>query len=286
MGFPSPKDIYGNLKYKKEVYNLKNRFFTKEQEKKIIEFMQKNHIEILPFFPHIPKNFFTNYVVIDNKLYISKINYGNIGLSNDFTSKDIFGKELEECNFDVTLNAVEKSISFIMNRSKYYKQWIKYFYFKNGILEKIEDDIEYNTDIRKVIELKNINLEKIKNDFENNTDLRKITDLEEHFRYRYYIGLFWVIDKKIFSAKQLLDDVIHHCEIIKFPLSFEEIIELFSKKYNYDINPKELIKGSVVYDKNSQKFIITVNKKINIDLVVEEFDIKHKEKEIFFNSNI
>ena len=257
MGRPSHKDIYGTLKYNDKVYNL----YTKEQEQKIIEFMKKNNIRVLPIYPDLPRNVFTNYIVIDNKLYIWGISFGGVLWSKDFSSKDIFGKEFEECNFDITLKAVTKSISFIMNRKNYHKQWLKNFYFKNGELDKIKEDLKYNIDIGRIIKFY----------------------IDED---RNFIGLFWIIDGKIYSAKQLLDNVIEQNEFIKFPLPFNEIFKLFTKEYREYIDIKKLVKGSVAYDKNSKKYIITANKETDIDLIVKEFEIRHEKKEVFFNTEI
>ncbi len=98
MGLPSPHDIYGILKYEDITYNLANRVFDKSLEKKLKEYVEKENISYFPIYPHIPKNPFTTYEIINNKLYITGISYND----KPYNIKEIFGKEMVECDFDIT----------------------------------------------------------------------------------------------------------------------------------------------------------------------------------------
>jgi len=253
MGYPSPNDIYGTLKFKGVVYNLKNRQFSKEQSEKIDQFIKQENIKLMPFFPHIPKNLFTCYEVIDSKLYMTKINFSD----KSYKSIDMFGEEMAECNFDITLKAVVNTTEFVVDivSKKYYKQEIKNFYFKNGVLKDTKDNIEFNTNLT-----------------------RRLKGYWESGEKQGYIGIFWILNNKIYSAKQKVKDFLgkQDLEKVKFTLSSYEIWSFLKGKFEElsGLSSEELTSGSVIYDVKNDKFIIYSNAKIDKNLLIDDFALK------------
>ena len=250
MGYPSPNNIYGTIKYESVVYNLKNRQFSEEQNEKINQFVKQENIKLMPFFPHIPKNLFTCYEVIDSKLYITKINFSD----KSYKPIDIFGEEVVECDFDIILKAVVNTTEFVVDvvSKKYYKQEIKNFYFKNGVLKDIKDNIEFNTNLT-----------------------RRLKGYWEVGEKQGYIGIFWVLNNKIYSAKQQVKDFLREQDLekAKFTLSPYEIWNFLKERFEElsGLNSKKLTSGDVTYDVKNDKFIISSNTKIDKNLVIDDF---------------
>ena len=229
---------------------MKNRQFNAEQSEKIDQFIKQENIKLLPFFPHIPKNLFTYYEVINNKFYITKINFSG----KSYKSIDIFGKEMVGCDFDIVLKAVVNTTKFLVN-AEYYKQEIKNFYFENGVLKEIKNHIEFNTNLT-----------------------RRLKGYWEIGEKQGYIGIFWILNHKIYSAKQKVKDFLGKEDLkkVKFTLPSYEIWNFL--KGNFEelsgLNSKELTSGSVMYDVRSDKFIIYSNAKIDKNLLIDDFALK------------
>jgi len=252
MGYPSPKDIYGTLKFEKMTYNLKNRKLNKEMKTQLQQFIKKEDIKYMPIYPHIPKNPFIGYEIIDNKLYITTINFNN----KSYKAMDIFGKEKVACNFDIILEGVTSIDEYMSGSRSVYKFDIKYFNFINGELKTITD--------------KQIIAQSI---------VRKLISYVEDGA-RGLVGVFW-LDKntnKIYDFRQELENAKEkqNSNTIKIQLSDQEILDYLKSQYKGLGDNVKLDKGKVIYDVKNDEFIVYANKKIDKDLVMKRFRLNNE----------
>lgn len=245
MGLPSPHDIYGILKYENITYNLANRVFDKVLEEKLKEYVEKENISYFPIYPHIPKNPFTTYEIIDNKLYITGISYND----KPYDIREIFGKEKIACNFDATLNAVKEIVDFIVGKFIVSRRDIVKFIFNNGLLEHKEEKIDYWS--------------------------RRIVALELFIEDAIgFVGIFWIANDHIYSAKQVIRkedkkvQKMYRCELWDyFEDKFKELRGLKCDEIN---------SGIVEFDRDNNEFIIHLKSDAYKKLVIDEFGLKDK----------
>ncbi len=77
--------------------------------------------------------------------------------------------------FPITLKAVVNTTKFLVN-TEYYKQEIKNFYFEKGVLKEIKDHIEINANLT-----------------------RRLKGYWEIGEKQGYVGIFWILNNKIYS---------------------------------------------------------------------------------------
>jgi len=258
MGYPSPKDIYGTLKFEGTTYNLKNRKFSKELKKRLEQFIKKESIVYMPIYPHIPKNPFVEYEVIDNKLYISKINFSSMGLeaSKSYKAIDIFDKEKAECKFDVILEAVIEIDEYMSGSTSVYALTIKYFNFINGELKTIMKKKIYTQGM-----------------------VRKLMSYVEEGA-RGLIGVFWLDKTKIYDIRQELEDFDEkqNSNKIKIKLSDCEMLDYLKSRYEELRGDKytKLDRGEIIYDVKNDEFIVCSNTKVNKKLIIDRFRLDNE----------
>ena len=249
MGFPSPHDIYGTLTYRDATYTLANRVFDKALAEKLTAYVRKEQIDYLPIYPHIPKNPLTAYEIIDERLYITGISFNG----KSYSVKEIFGEERMACCIDGRLDAVEKVTDFFVEKSCVSRREMMQFHFQNGVLDSIEKEIDFWA--RRAIALAWL--------------------LEEAVGV---VGIFWIANDRVYSAKQILREVDEEIEM----LHHSELWDYFVRRYETlkEYQCEALNRGRVVFDTKHKAFTIYIDSEADIDLVIDAFHLKEKPTKI------